>query len=682
MVTHPQAQKSMVGLAIIDDQATMTMLDTAAIENMGLPNSILKKDTLSTITVQGQSPRESCLKVSGLQVASLKGTQNKINLPPTYLHKTLVNASQEVPTRRQVAGMPGFEHFADKFYDDVSNLKTIMLIGRNCILAQRQRQFTNSRNQNQIATETPLGWCIMGKSAPIAMNRSYADATKGATRQKAPDHRMRESQTVRPREPQQGTQTRKPVDKKQTRGSTVFVHSGLKNTVPTKSPRQTQEGPIQKPTQPVNSKPRQQQSSENKKATVPTNPGIQNPRPTAQSEEPREVQTQPTTPVLDIEEIEDICSEIGIADITEVDTDEQTVRTSDSAQTPMTELNMGNSSDQTDSSQINTEEQAVLASDSTQTPMTEQDMGESSDQTGSPQENTGERALLTSQDQTDSQSAVPDTGHDTAPLSQSEHQETESMPTKPSGSITHPTETDDEEEGAPTRTSKRPNPLKEQHKVLICGLDTDLDYYDPDGPEVDLTDALEYTIGPVKNMQIERLPSPQGEYLRGDAEVAFYTKEDAMACLDASAGGQLCCHGKRLHAKAIEQVTEKPTIAATVLRTSETHIDENTKAPETGNATQAIHSGPRYKVLFSKLDCDLRHYTPDGPEEDLKQMLEFYYGPVLSVIMKRSSTPLGECLLGTAEVTLATPKAAQKCIKASDEKWLELHGRHLHAKMA
>jgi len=183
-------------------------------------------------------------------------------------------------------------------------------------------------------------------------------------------------------------------------------------------------------------------------------------------------------------------------------------------------------------------------------------------------------------------------------------------------------------------------------------------------------------------MQIERCPTPQGECLRGVAEVVFYTKEDAMACLDTSARGQLCCHGKRLHAEVIEQVTAEPTIGATALRTSEIHTDENTKAPETGNATQAIHSGPQYKVLFSKLDCDLRHYSPDGPEEELKQMLEFAYGPVLSVTMKRSSTPAGPCLLGIAEAIFATEKAAQKCIKSSNEKWLNLHNKRLHATMA
>ena len=88
----------------------------------------------------------------------------------------------------------------------------------------------------------------------------------------------------------------------------------------------------------------------------------------------------------------------------------------------------------------------------------------------------------------------------------------------------------------------------------------------------------------------------------------------------------------------------------------------------------------QYKVLFTKIFSDLRHYSPDGPEKDLSNMLEIEFGTVLSVIMKRSSTPMGACLLGTAEVTFATEEGQQKCIKASTGQYLFLHGRNLHAK--
>ena len=58
--------------------------------------------------------------------------------------------------------MPGFEHLADEFLQDIADLRTVLLIGRNCISAQKQKQFASPQNKHQIASETPLGWCIMG----------------------------------------------------------------------------------------------------------------------------------------------------------------------------------------------------------------------------------------------------------------------------------------------------------------------------------------------------------------------------------------------------------------------------------------------------------------------------------------------------------------------------------------
>ena len=87
-------------------------------------------------------------------------------------------------------------------------------------------------------------------------------------------------------------------------------------------------------------------------------------------------------------------------------------------------------------------------------------------------------------------------------------------------------------------------------------------------------------------------------------------------------------------------------------------------------------------MLFSNIDSELRNYTSDGPEEDLKDMLDDIYGPVLSVSIKRMTTPAGECLLGTAEVVFTTKQAVMKSIRASKEQRLYWHGRRLHAEMA
>ena len=106
---------------------------------------------------------------------------------------------------------------------------------------------------------------------------------------------------------------------------------------------------------------------------------------------------------------------------------------------------------------------------------------------------------------------------------------------------------------------------------------------------------------------------------------------------------------------------------------SENQEDQNREA-------HAKPSGTQYKVLLSNIPPRIGHYTRMGPEFDLKWMLQDEYGPVLSVHMKRSSTPAGECLLGTAEVAFANKKTLQKVIRASSERFLFLFGRNLYAR--
>ena len=143
---------------------------------MGLPDEALIPDTITTTTAQATSASEKCLFVEGLQVAPLNQPWARSDLPNTYLYNSL-DFPYEAPTRSQVARMPGFEHLANEFLQDLTDFKTILLIGRNCISAQLQSQFVSPRNEHQIASKTPLGWCIMGRSPPNKSQRIYDSKT-------------------------------------------------------------------------------------------------------------------------------------------------------------------------------------------------------------------------------------------------------------------------------------------------------------------------------------------------------------------------------------------------------------------------------------------------------------------------------------------------------------------------
>ena len=174
----------------------------------------------------------------------------------------------------------------------------------------------------------------------------------------------------------------------------------------------------------------------------------------------------------------------------------------------------------------------------------------------------------------------------------------------------------------------------------------------------------------------------QGERLIGTAEVEFYSEEDALKCIGRSRWRELVVLGTRVKAELVGQDTG---VLASPQETRQDAVQDNTKETNAGESALRTSENTdlptenQYKALFTRIYGDLRHYTPDGPENDLKAMLEDDFGTVLSVTMKRTSTPTGDCLLGTAEATFATKEGLQKCIKASVGEYLFLHGRHLKA---
>ena len=136
---------SIEGLAIIDDQASITLVDPCIIKALDIQTSHLSKTTLSTTTVQGTSPAQPCHLVHGLVVTPLDGT-TRIPLPPAYAHNSLPNVLHEVPSRDTVAATHGLEHLAPNFYDN-ENWSTILLIGRDCAIAQWQDQVIMSSDE-------------------------------------------------------------------------------------------------------------------------------------------------------------------------------------------------------------------------------------------------------------------------------------------------------------------------------------------------------------------------------------------------------------------------------------------------------------------------------------------------------------------------------------------------------
>ena len=164
----------MEGLAIIDDQASISIVDPIIIDNLQIKESDMEDTTLSTTTIQGTSYPEQCKLLHGLTVSSIDG-YNPITLPSVYLHKKLPNAIDEVPTKETISSIPGLQHLTDQFAKK-KRWPTIVLIGRDCTVAQFQEDMTFNDDKRQIASKTPLGWVLIGQQIELDNNKYKKNA--------------------------------------------------------------------------------------------------------------------------------------------------------------------------------------------------------------------------------------------------------------------------------------------------------------------------------------------------------------------------------------------------------------------------------------------------------------------------------------------------------------------------
>ena len=121
---------SIKGLAILDDQANITMIDPSIITKLKIRPSDVKQTYLSTTTIQGTSYPEPCELADGLIASAIDG-QNPIPLPKCYVNEHLPNAIDEVPSKEAVASIQGLQHLQSQF-PIKENWPTIALIGRDC----------------------------------------------------------------------------------------------------------------------------------------------------------------------------------------------------------------------------------------------------------------------------------------------------------------------------------------------------------------------------------------------------------------------------------------------------------------------------------------------------------------------------------------------------------------------
>ena len=162
-ISHPSSRETVYGLAIIDDQASVSFVDPSLRQALRLPSNVLRPSVQSTVTIEGPSKEKPCHILEDLILQPIDG-QKPITLPPAIMQNKIPEAWNQVPSREEVANTRGYEQFAEHFLDKKcwGKVPTLVLIGRDCMPAQLQKQFYSEDNPSQIIAQTPLGWVLMG----------------------------------------------------------------------------------------------------------------------------------------------------------------------------------------------------------------------------------------------------------------------------------------------------------------------------------------------------------------------------------------------------------------------------------------------------------------------------------------------------------------------------------------
>ena len=156
--------RTIQGLAMIDDQSNITYIHDSVKRTLQIQPKQVRHVKTSVTTIEGSSQPRTWEEVTGLTVSSLDQSQI-IKLPPALIQKAIPSVLHEIPNPELIAKIPEFAYLAPNF-PQKKKWSTLVLIGRDCPLAQRQQQFLPSSEKSPIITQTPLGWAMIGQLSP------------------------------------------------------------------------------------------------------------------------------------------------------------------------------------------------------------------------------------------------------------------------------------------------------------------------------------------------------------------------------------------------------------------------------------------------------------------------------------------------------------------------------------
>ena len=105
-IRHPSTKQTVEGLAVLDDQSSMTFLGPSALQQLQIPDAQLQSGALTTITIEGVSAKRPCQYLKNLQVSPIDGSKT-INIASSVIQNEIPHSITDVPEIEDVQSHSG-----------------------------------------------------------------------------------------------------------------------------------------------------------------------------------------------------------------------------------------------------------------------------------------------------------------------------------------------------------------------------------------------------------------------------------------------------------------------------------------------------------------------------------------------------------------------------------------------
>ena len=149
--------------AMLDSQSDSSYIVEHIAKQLEAP---MTSTTLNLTTMTSQNQTVCSNKIKNLQIRPYKSVSDPILLPTLYTQKNIPVNRNHISSDRVAAQWHHLAHVRNQLPSQPQDIPVGLLIGYDCAQAFKPKQCISGGENEPFAVETPIGWVIMGGSAP------------------------------------------------------------------------------------------------------------------------------------------------------------------------------------------------------------------------------------------------------------------------------------------------------------------------------------------------------------------------------------------------------------------------------------------------------------------------------------------------------------------------------------